>query len=203
MKIASVVLLSVMASMACADRLFDIPVGKKIPYRDVRFEHIFDGGESTTNKNYLGLGITNIFDLELTYEQFSGISKVYSLDFSYNYTTPLIDFGPGLSVGVRDALNETRDGRYYYLALTKAIGLDGLLNQDVPFEFTVGYTAGSRNGLYAGANVPFTYFLRFITEFSKAGVTNGLELQPGRGVSLKWMHRDQQVLWSLGWTTRF
>ncbi|MBX3118078.1 MAG: hypothetical protein KF784_03370 [Fimbriimonadaceae bacterium] len=203
MKFASVLALIVVASWASADRLFFLPVGKKIPFGTARVEYMFDGGSHDTNRGWLGLGITNIFDLELTYEQFNGRNKVNSVDFSYNYLTPITDFGPGISVGVRDALNETREGRYYYIAATKYVGLEGELNQNVPLEFTIGYAGGSRNGLFAGADVPITEFFHLITEFNKSGVTNGLELRPHRGLSVRWMHRDQQVLWSLGWTKRF
>ncbi len=203
MKLATVLVCGVLAATASADRLFLLPVGKHIPFGSARLEHTFDGSDSRTNQSWLGFGVTNIFDMAISYEEFSGRNRVGSVDFAYNYTTPITDFGPGLSVGVRDALNETRDGRYYYIAMTKYVGLQGELNQDVPLEFTVGYAAGSRNGLFGGATVPLTYFFRFVTEFTKDGVTSGLEARPFRDFSVKWMHREQQSLWSLGWTTRF
>lgn len=203
MKFASVLALGLLACFASADRLFLLPVGKKIPFRTGRVEYTFDASEHSTNRGWLGLGLTNIFDLELTYEQFGGRDRVHSVDFSYNYITPITDFGPGISVGVRDALNDTQEGRYYYLATTHLVGLEGAMNQNVPAEFTIGYAAGSRNGLFASAYIPFTEFFRAITEFNKSGVTNGLELRPQRNLTVRWMHRDQQALWSLGWTQRF
>lgn len=192
-----------MSGWTQADRLILAPTGKKIPYGTVRLEHLFDQAEREWYRTALAVGITSTIDAELTFESIEGRDKILSYDVSYNFLPPLTNFAPGFSVGLRDGTGKTAEGRYLYLASTFRFGQIGRYNSDTPSEVTLGFSVGDRTSPFVGVLLPVRESLRLMAEFDTRRVTGGLEFRPHRDVWVRWIHREEQSLWSLTLVSRW
>jgi hypothetical protein len=191
-----------LSASAIADRLILIPTGKKLLNDTFRIEVLTDRSRDAT-MGWLGLGVGESFDFEVTAESFNDNRMVNSLDFSYNYTVPVVDFLPGLSVGVQDAMNVTERGRNVYVAVTHRYGNYGELNQDLPTELTYGLWTRSGGLFFAGVTLPFSRTLQLVAEHDSDVFTAGVQLSPHEGVQFRALFRQSQVLVSFRVQARF
>lgn len=186
-----------------ADRFILAPLGKKVPFGAIKVEHMLLGGDDAKYTDRFGFGITTFFDGEIVSDRMDGRSTQTSLDLSFNYTDPIVDLVPGVSIGVQDVANRTPDGRRFYWVTTYYLGLDGAYNQNTPMEFTLGYTAGSRTGAVIAVSLPMASWFRLLSEFDTGRITHGLEYRPAKQATVKMLFRKSDVFWTLGWTLRF
>lgn len=188
---ATLALLAVAWSAAAwADRLILIPTGAKLPYRTFRTEHLFDVGLHELDGQYYGLGIGKSFDAALIAGE-KGHDATF--DFSYSYLDPVVNYAPGLTVGVVDALDRTEAGRSLFVAATYRSGLDGLFNASTPAETTLGAYFGSRNAFFVGASLPFSSTLRLLVEHDSQRPAAGLEFSPTPNLSVRWVTSPQST----------
>lgn len=191
-----------LATAGSADRLIRIPTGKKLLSDTYRFELLTEPSRDRT-LGWLGAGLGQSFDLELTGQSFDSDRIVSSFDFSYNYLVPITDFLPGLSFGVQDALGVTERGRSLYLAVTFRLGNYGEHNQDVPTELTIGFWNRSEGVAFGGVSLPFSEHLKLLAEHDSRHLTAGFELSPLEGGSFRFLFRKNQVLIGLRISQRF
>lgn len=193
-----------LAAPAAADRLITIPVARKIPVGSAKLQHLFDGVEKDRSQTVLGLGIHEFVDVEIARENFARGEKV-SLDLAYSLNDPLLHYGPGFAIGVRDVFDQTAEGRYGYLVFTYEEGLSGVLNQETPAEVTIGAKYGDRNGfrIFLGAKFPHSRQLSLVAESELGSMTAGLEITPTPNLQVRWLHRQQQSFWTIGWQMKF
>lgn len=192
-----------LSTTAFADRLITIPTGSKIRLNTIRAEGLFEQSRARSSRYYLGTGVTNAIDVELTGEKFEGHKLRTSIDFSYNYIPPIIGIGPGVSFGVQDALGVTRDGRRYFLAITTKEGFADSVNGMVPAEFTFGAYFGSINAPFVGVMLPFTDRLRVLAEFNGRRITAGVEIRPLNDFGIRAVFDQKDVLIGAQATIRF
>jgi hypothetical protein len=190
------------ACAAPADRLVLIPTGKKLLSETFQIELLTDRSRDVT-MGWLGFGLGQSWDLELTGESFDDNTLQASLDFSYNYTVPIVDFAPGISFGVQDAMGVTQRGRNLYMAVTYRFGNYGELNQDIPTELTFGFWSRSEGLLFAGVSLPFSKSLSMIAEHDSENLTAGFQVSPHDGVAFKALFRQSQVMVSFRVQSRF
>jgi len=190
-------------SLSWADRLILIPTGNKLRFGQVRTEFMWSTRDRDHVQGFLGAGIGHSFDAELLYENLSPNAQIGSFNFAYNYVVPVTDLTPGLSVGVRDALNKTRDGRSIYVATTFRIAPDGLYNENSPPELTLGFGTESLRGLFVGASLPFTDHFRLLAEHDSFRMTAGFEMKPLPGLALRMLYRQDETLLSVAYSVRF
>lgn len=188
--------LACLPGLAFADRTIFSPMGRKIPAGTYRLEVAFDAAETKRTQSFLTMGLTPFLELELRSESLRSDAQTGTFDLSYNHVDPVVNVTPGLSLGIRDALNRTQDGRQAYIALTLHTGLTGDLNQNVPMETTIGYATGRNRSVFAGAVMPITEKFRLLTEFDTHRVTHGLELRPIRQAAIRFLVRERQTIWS-------
>lgn len=186
-----------------ADRLISIPTGSKIPYRVVRGEVMWEKSRSRSMESFLGIGIGKSFDMELRSERFNSDESIGSFDLAYNYIAPIQGFGPGLSLGVQDALNKTRDGRRMYFAATFLEGSNSDMIGDKPLTLTLGAYVGSINAAFVGVDLPFTNEVHMLAEHNGRRITFGFEVQPVRWGSIRLLFRERDTLLSAAITRRF
>ena len=197
--------LSVALAISCsafADRLLLIPVGKKIFTNAYRYEILTEPSRDNA-QGWIGTGLGHSFDLEVTGESFDSNRVTNSLDFSYNYTVPIVDFLPGISFGVQDLMNVTRRGRNLYAVTTFRFGNVGRYNQDVPTELTIGFWTRSEGLMFAGVTIPFSESLSVMAEHDGENLTGGFEITPVQGASFRFMYRQNQVLFGFRVQKRF
>ncbi len=183
--------------VAHADRLILIPTATKLTYGSYRLEHLFDQSGSGHSQEYLGYGIGVSFDMAVTSGDLTGLDDL-SFDFAFHVLDPIVDFAPGFSVGVVDALDRTHDGRRAYVATTYRSGLDGPFNAFTPAEATLGMFFGSRNAMFTGVQLPFSDALRLLVEHDANRLSAGIEVRPFKGWSVRWVQREDRQIWSLG-----
>ena len=190
------------ATTAFADRLILIPTGKKLLSETFQLEVLTDRSRDIT-MGWFGTGLGQSFDFEVTGESFNDNRMVNSVDFSYNYTVPVIDFIPGISFGVQDAMNVTDRGRNVYLAVTHRYGNSGELNQDIPTELTFGFWSREGGLAFGGVMLPFSQTLQMLAEHDSDNFTAGVQIKPHEGVSFRALFRQNQVMVSLRVQSRF
>lgn len=202
MRIVATVLAALLAGGAYADRLITIPIGRKLRYKEFRIEGAFNPYKDGLFETYVGAGITTGFDLEIRSQRLRGEPGYTTADVSYNLLSPIADIAPGISVGVQDTLDVTRDGRFYYLAATirKTYStLDG----DVPGDVTLGIKQGRRLYPFLGLSIPFSQAFRFIAEHDGIRPAAGVELTFARQVGLRFYFRGEQGFVSVRYTKQF
>ncbi|MFQ3586432.1 MAG: hypothetical protein SNJ74_12365 [Fimbriimonadaceae bacterium] len=199
-----VVFAALLAPTADAERLLFTPMGRKLPFGEVRLQHFFEGGQPGVNRTTLGVGFSLLFDGAITWENgLLGGEEGLSLDLSYNLIAPFTDVNPGFSLGVIDALDRTADGRGIYFAGTWRIGMIGDYNQATPLETTIGFMTNRRHAVFVGARFPFTDQLLYLVEYDTAQVVHGLEVRPFRHGAVRLIDRGGTSIWSVGATYRF
>lgn len=189
-------------ALGWADRVITTPQGRKIPSGNAKVEFLAVSGEDTYF-GWLGYGIDQYIEIEFYGESYNSKSVTAGLNLSYNYLSPITDLAPGISFGVLDVSNQTRDERAFYAAVTYFFGNLGDLNQNIPTEFTFG--GWSRNGgqLFTSVSLPFSEGFRLIGEYDGREVNAGVEIVPFDGASLKWMVKDRVSVVGFGFQRRF
>lgn len=165
LKIVSAVLVlgSLMASGAGADRLILIPEGTTLSTGGLKAEYMSKfGGDGTVYLANVGISRLEIEGASFrNFSNGSGKADVISAQVS---VLPETEFTPAVAVGVRDigdastGSNSLYGGRSYYLAASKKIPITG----GIPILFTdvsvhAGLGTDSLHGLFFGVegNLPF------------------------------------------------
>lgn len=191
------------SALAFGDRLILIPTAIKIPYGTAKLEHMFDGAEPRHSRTALGFGFNQSIDAEITFENQSDQDQILSFDISYNLLPAIAGFSPGISVGVRDGIAKSEEGRYFYGAVTYKMPTSDDFLSDLVAEATLGIAYGDRKTAFVGASVPFSRALRLLAEFDTRKVSGGLEYRPRQDLWVRWIHRDDESLWSLTLVRKF
>ena len=152
--------------------------------------------DTSRSQEYLGLGIGKSFDAAITWERVPGGGQP-SFDFSFSYVDPVVNYTPGVSVGVVDALDRSTDGRRFFFAVTYRSGLDGRHNSRTPAEATIGAFVGASDAMFVGVSLPFSESFRLVAEHDSFRIGAGFEVRPVRDFSVRWIQRDGQNQWSL------
>jgi hypothetical protein len=188
--------------IAFADREVTVPQGKKIRDGVWRVDTLFGPSKDPT-RIWLGTGFAGSYDLEFTGIQDRERPWRVSLDASYNYSPPIIDVAPGISVGVQDAMNATPEGRALYVATTFRFGNVGELNQDVPTELTLGFWSRKEGVAFFGASLPITDKVVLVAEHNSHRLAGAVELRPFAGLRLKSVFESDGTLLSVSLSRRF
>jgi len=188
---------------AHADWLVYIPSGRKLEFETAKAEVRWAATTSKDTETILGYGLTKDIEVDFTTETIDPRSAMFSFDASYTYTDPIVNIIPGLTAGVTDALNHTVYGRRFYVATSYDIGMTGLHNSETPMQLTLGVVTGGLNGPFVGVTVPFSNTFIGIAEHDSRELTAGFEFKPTDDTSIKWLFRDDRVLWSAGFTLHF
>jgi hypothetical protein len=187
---------------ASADWLIFIPSGRKLPYQTGKAELSWAAATTREVRTTMGYGLTPTIEFDFTSETLDPRNTLLSCGVSYNVTDPVVNFVPGLQIGVVDIANKTADGRRFYVATSYDVGMTGEFNGDTPMKLTLGVVGGSMNGPFVGVTVPFTRSFIGLAEHDSRRLSAGFEFKPTRDTSLKWIFRENQVLWAAGFTLR-
>lgn len=191
------------ASVAWADRLIGIPTGSKVPLGDARIGFLQQLGDRERWSAYCGFGITKAFDGEVTAERAGKGSTVSSCNLAYNLVAPLINYTPGISIGVVDLLNRTDDGRGLYVAVTYRLSAEETQMFSAPVELTLGVGVGAFHGAFVGLVLPFSNGVRGVFEHDSRRISAGLEWRPLSGLAIRYGVRDDQGFASATVSLRF
>jgi hypothetical protein len=191
-------------SAAYADRLITIPVGKKIPFRTVKFDTFIELSGGHSWDRYIGVGVSPEIELAYHGERFAGNAATDTLDFSYNYVSPIMNASPGISVGVLDTLNRTRDGRKLYVAATWRLAVDNIGMGNLPLDATIGFSQGSRALPLVGVSIPVSEALRMLVESDGLRIAAGLEVRGFKNmVGARLFVREQTIMVGGNLTLKF
>lgn len=199
MRATLAVLVVACAATATSDRLILIPTGTKLPFRTFRLERLFDTDLNDSRNQYYGVGIGKSFDAALVTDDHG---KHATLDFAYSYLDPVVNYAPGLTVGMVDALDRTTEGRRMFVAVTYRSGLDGVFNASTPAEATLGAWFGSRNAFFAGVSLPMSRSFRILVEHDALRPAIGLEFKPMPSLAIRWVTSSEAAMLSLSLSGR-
>jgi len=177
MRLALVIGLFAAASLVQADRLITIPTGRKLAYGTVRYEFRLDPSGSGNPESLLGIGIGTSFDMELRTEDQPGQRTTGTFDLAYNFLGAVPGLLPGLSLGVQDALDQTRDGRRFFAATTFREPFE-TLNGEFPADITLGMFIAKKSTPFVGVEVPFSKEFHLLAEHNGIRIAAGAEYRP-------------------------
>lgn len=199
---AAVLLLLTLGGFAAAERVVTVPTATKIPFRGLRFEVQGTPSRDAT-RGWIGWGVTQTIEAELSLESYNSDKLTPGFNFAYNFVLPITDVSPGISVGVHDLANHTRDGRAVYLAVTYRLGNDSPQNQDTPTEVSFGVWSRETGAAFVGLRLPLTNELRFLAEHNAVRPTAGLEFRPGPAASFRMLFDRDGTTVGLTFAKRF
>lgn len=202
MRLAMVILTSALTGLCFADRLVNVPTGRKLPFGSVRWETIFETQPHGDSETYFDFGIGKSFEATYRSQQLPGTQKKTALDLSFNILSAIPDLAPGLAVGLQDIENSTLDGRRLYVALTNRPILS-TVNGEVPADITLGGYISGHSSFFVGIALPFSQEFRLVVEHNGYRLTSGFELRPLPNVAFRWLIRDRQTLLSASLQARF
>jgi len=195
--------LSVVAS-AAADRLITIPTGRKIPFMDIKFDSFADLSAAKNWDRFVGIGVSPEIELDYHGERFAGGPMKDTFNASYNYVPPITNQSPGLSIGVQDILNRTREGRRYFIAATWRESVDNVGSGNLPMDVTIGVSQGARALPMVGVNLPVSERFRLLVEHDGFRLAAGLEYRALKNAfGARVIVRDQSVMVGANLTLRF
>ncbi len=179
------------SGFALSDRVIFVPAGRKLLANEFRIEAINVPGRDHTF-GWASFSPNSTFEFEVSGENFDTERLTLGLNGSYTLTNPITDLSPGISFGVLDFGNDTADGRALYMAVTYRLGNDGLMNQFLPTDFTIGLWSRERGLVFAGAELPFSEVLSVLGEYDGARLSAGFTLSPLRALKFKmiWIDGD-------------
>lgn len=189
------------AAFASADRLIKSPTGYGLRSQEFRAEMWWTADRF--DQGFAGYGLTSNLEIGATLDRGPGNSDRFGLDFSYNYIRPILDYAPGLSVGVYDLMNETSEGRSVYLAATIRMGNFDPANQDVPTELTVGGWSRHKGSAFVSFSLPFAEQFRLIAEYEGREISAGFDVRPLPGTYLRWVFTEGRPAYGAGIKIRF
>lgn len=196
------VLFTALGSLACADRLIDIPTARKIAYDDYRYEFRAEPYSKGAFEQYLGIGVGKSFELDLRGVQEQGERQIGTFDFAYDFIAAIPGVSPGISFGVQDAQDRTDEGRRFYAVTTFREPLQAI-NESVKSDITVGIQFGRLASPFVGFELPFSREVFLVAEHSGYRISAGLELRPAQNVIFRYVERGTQPVISLSLSSRF
>lgn len=179
------------------------PKATKLRSDRVQLDSFLLNGNSGNRTTYLGVGLGESFDFELVDNQKPGLSHRFSLDFSYNFLSPIADLAPGISFGVQDLLDRSDLGSGFYGAITWRLNNVDPINAATPVEFTIGAGTGRFRGAFVNARFPISNAVRIITEHDSREVSGGIELMPNSSVRLRYTVRGDENFTSFSLSLKF
>jgi hypothetical protein len=185
-----------LAAVGLADRLVTVPTGVKLRDRTAKFELRTERSGNPVARFDAAVGHSWELGIRTAKTDFTG-------SLSYNYLLPLVDLTPGIALGLDDLSNVTEEGRGAYLAFTFFLGNTGEFNQDIPTEFTFGFWARRKGGLFLGASVPIAQPFRIVAEHDSRRLWAGFDIRPVKDASLKVMFSETSPSISFSYQTRF
>lgn len=204
MRFAFALSLLVLAASASADRLITIPLGRKIPFHQIKFDTFAELSRARSLDRFVGIGVTPEIELDYHGERIDGGPLRDTFDASYNLVAPFTGLTPGISVGLQDGLNRTRNGRRAYLAVTFRNPVDNIGNGNLPLDVTLGISQGDRTRPFLGVSIPMSESLRLQVEHDGYRIASGLEyrlFEDAFGARL--IVRDQDVMAGLNFRLKF
>jgi hypothetical protein len=183
-----------LAGCSAAERLIAAPVGVKIRSDETRIEHVWTAGDPDRGQWIVGMGVGLAYDFEIVYERAQGSPRGLTFHGSFNLLPPVVDFAPGISFGMLDMLNQTRDGRSPYVAISFRYAQFGDFNVEAPVLSTIGMRGGKHAGLFTSVELPFADSFRLLVEHDAIRLTAGVELRPVRGLVVRWLFRQEETM---------
>lgn len=184
-----------------ADRLISIPLGSKVTFGSMRWETFAELSRARTWDRYLAVGITKEYEIAYHGERIDDGPMRDTFDFAYQYIAPITDTFPGISVGVQDVLNRTRDGRRAYFAATFRQSLEGL---SAPAEVTLGMAQGRHLQAFVGVAFPLHPNFRILAEDNGERIASGVEFLAFDGaLGGRILVRDQDLMVGATLTVKF
>jgi hypothetical protein len=191
-----------LVAISDADRLITIPTARKLPFKTIRYELRFQPDSFGTRESLLGIGIGPAFETELRSLQIPSMGSTNTFDFAYNYIAAFPGVSPGISVGVQDAADQTREGRRFYGVTTYRVPCT-TANGDYPADVSLGMYAGRHWSPFVGVLIPFSQEIHLLAEDNGSVIAAGFEYRPTPSLNLRFQVRDNRPLMGFQWMTHF
>jgi hypothetical protein len=155
---------------------------------------------STGARNWLGFATIGIpqadLGLELEVERYELLgTRGTAVSAQYSVTgNAFSDIAPAVSVGVRDLTNQGREGRAFYLSLTKTMGLSRAQERLVKdLKVHAGLGNSHLNGVFGGVTARLPFGPTLGVEYVRFAVNASASVPLGRNASVRVYSLDGHI----------
>ncbi len=165
-----------------ADQVFFLPTGYTLQPSEVRISWLSQTDAMRKQTAIIGAGITWGWEVNGIWEKSKSQSKTVSLNIQHSIVQPYPDLFPGISVGILDILNETKEGRSFYVAGTWQTNIYTDWATDERGSITVGAGTKRFRGAFVSLYLPLYRRLSLLGEHDSRNLLVGFELIPFQSV---------------------
>ncbi|OYT71745.1 MAG: hypothetical protein CFK49_01325 [Armatimonadetes bacterium JP3_11] len=182
-------------SVACADRLIEIPTGKLIYPERLTVEAGFLTGTPERERVLVNFRVGGLLEIQGARTGFENRLEVYGLQYSVYPEIP--SYAPGISIGVLDMFDRTAQGRGYYVALSYSIAALGQTPLDHDLRVHLGFGWEGMSGFFVGFDVPLTNQIFLRAEHTGSHINAALAWRPTNQVELRGSVIRERTCWSI------
>jgi len=180
-----------------ADRLIRIPTGSLISPARAKAELGIENGSSSLTRYEVGLRVNDFFEIDGSRYELTNGKTIDAFHFQVNLYPEILNYAPGISVGVRDLFHKTPEGTGYYMALSYRVPLLGEQPLDRDLVLHLGYGWRGVNGFFMGVEAPLTNQLLILAEHDTRHLNAALVWQPMNALQVRWNAIDRRTSISL------
>ncbi|RYG44001.1 hypothetical protein EON79_15835 [bacterium] len=191
----------VLTAGARADRLINVPEATKLVAGTVRYEQMYGLSNRAIQRESFLYAVDDTVEIEARHFRSSGRDDT-TLDLYATIISPFKGYAPGFAIGVRDALDATRDGFRPWIAVTFREPYQiGEIERGA--DLTIGAFFGQRGSALVGFSIPVGPDLRFLAENDGYRLSAGVQYAPIRNLELRLLTEDLTPLGSFRYSLRF
>ncbi len=188
------VLLTGLMGNALADRLIEIPTGSIVYPARLRLEGGALIGKTNETRAQLFLRPTPNLELHGVRTGFDRRTELYGLQ--YTVIPEVLGYSPGLSVGVSDIFDRSREGRGYFVAISYGLASLGETPLDLDLRIHLGFGFEGMPSFFIGFEVPLTNQFVLLAEHTGERVNFGASLRVSEYLQVRASVVRGQTYWS-------
>ena len=176
-------------NIARADRLVLSPRGIVANPESIQLELLYGTQNLPNNIQWVTVGLSeSLLGLELEAERaVNGSQRRTTFSAAYSFVgSAFTDLAPALSIGVRDVLDQGRDGRAFYAAASKTFGLSERQEKFLrKWTMHAGYGTSHIGGVFVGVEGRLSMGFTAAVEFYQRRLNTSVTFPVLRHVNLK------------------
>jgi hypothetical protein len=189
---------------AFAERIVLAPGGLTLNPDTAQFEFVASQRGLSTNDSWVTVALPNSLlglELEVERQEQAGHPR-HTLSLAYSLFGNLFsDIAPAISVGVRDILDNGRDGRAFYAAATKKFDVSESIGKYLRnWQLDAGYGSSHIGGGYVGVSGKFAMGFTGTAEFAARRWNLSVKVPVIRNLNAEAMSLDGDIFYGANYT---
>jgi hypothetical protein len=189
------VLIALLWAWGYADRVIEVPTGRLLYPQWLKAELGTLDTDRDRTRWLLNCRVGSYLELSASRSGVAGETELLGLQIGLYPEIP--NYTPGISLGVTDLFDKSRQGRGYYLAISYSVPMLGETPLDYDLRFHLGFGFEGMPSLFVGFEVPLTNHLFALAEHNGDTINAALVWQPLPQLQLRASVIQNRTSWSL------